>query len=91
MADYKSVTQDDLSSRKLFEFSRLVLWAQLRFASEMTEQSSATQDDLSSRKLFEFSRLVLWAQLRFASEMTEQSSVTQDDGTIYDKDVHLLF
>ena len=45
MADYKSATQDDVSSRKLFEFSRLVLWAQLRFASEMTEQSSATQDD----------------------------------------------
>ena len=45
MTEQSSVTQDDVSSRKLFEFSRLVLWAQLRFASEMTEQSSATQDD----------------------------------------------
>ena len=45
MTEQSSVTQDDVSSRKLFDFSRLVLWAQLRFASEMTEQSSATQDD----------------------------------------------
>jgi len=45
MTEQSSVTQDDVSSRKLFDFSRLVLWAQLRFASEMTEQSSVTQDD----------------------------------------------
>ena len=90
MTEQSSVTQDDVSSRKLFDFSRLVLWAQLRFASEMTEQSSATQDDVSSRKLFEFSRLVLWAQLRFASEMTEQSSATHNGGTTSDTEVHLL-
>lgn len=45
MAEHSSATQDDVSSRKLLEFSRLVLWAQLRFASEMTEQSSVTHND----------------------------------------------